>query len=535
MDRRVGIFATIVALSSLRWLWLMHGCALDLAPDEAHYWDWSRQLDASYYSKGPLIAWLIAASVELLGPWSLRQTGSLVLAVRAPAIACGALLLWGLWELSRQTLHSSRLAWAVVGIACSLPIVSAGSILMTIDAPFVALWTWALVVGHAFWIDRRRWTWPMLGVLVGLGLLTKYTMLLWLGSAALFLAARPYLLVQGAWRGTLGILTIAGLACLPMLWWNAAHDWIGLRHVAGQAGVEPHSQPTTIRWWGPCEYLGGQCALWLGFWFALWLAAIIRYRPGREPSVYLAYLWWMSLPTFVVFLLASVRKSGQVNWPVPAFLAGLPLLVALLADLFPRLSLAGQRWLRRAMVVSLGVGIGGTVLLHDSRPVLPWLSACCEAESETRPTPVRRLDPTCRLRGWKTLAETVQRLRDQVRQQRQQEAIVAADQWTIVSELAFYLPDQPRTYSLARAAAGRYSQYDLWHPNPIDEAQAFQGRSFVYVGEELPGWQHRFEQVQGPIRVTHREAGVAVASWKVWLLLGLRGDFADLVQIRPEY
>src|SRR6516162_9317799 len=65
--------------------YLAHHCPLDLAPDEAHYWDWSRHLDWSYYSKGPLVAYLIRSSCELAGPWSLHQTGSLMLAVRLPA------------------------------------------------------------------------------------------------------------------------------------------------------------------------------------------------------------------------------------------------------------------------------------------------------------------------------------------------------------------------------------------------------------------------------------------------------------------
>ena len=46
------------------------GVDLDLSPDEAHYWEWSRRLDLSYYSKGPLIAYLIAALTA--GSWERR-------------------------------------------------------------------------------------------------------------------------------------------------------------------------------------------------------------------------------------------------------------------------------------------------------------------------------------------------------------------------------------------------------------------------------------------------------------------------------
>ena len=63
-------------------LYLGVNCPLDLAPDEAHYWDWSRHLDWSYYSKGPLVAWLMRGSCELFGNLSMRLCGNLMPAAR---------------------------------------------------------------------------------------------------------------------------------------------------------------------------------------------------------------------------------------------------------------------------------------------------------------------------------------------------------------------------------------------------------------------------------------------------------------------
>src|SRR5579863_88185 len=98
------VAALLVAASAgLRIAYMAHRCPLDLAPDEAHYWDWSRHLDWSYYSKGPLVAWLIRASCALFGPASLRLTGSLMPAVRLPAVLCSSLLLLSLYILTIQT------------------------------------------------------------------------------------------------------------------------------------------------------------------------------------------------------------------------------------------------------------------------------------------------------------------------------------------------------------------------------------------------------------------------------------------------
>src|SRR3989442_7956392 len=92
----------IVAAAVLRLLYLAHDCPLDLAPDEAHYWDWSRHLDWSYYSKGPLVAYLIRAGTALATTVSRQLTGSDMLAVRLPAVVCGTLLLVSLYVLTVQ-------------------------------------------------------------------------------------------------------------------------------------------------------------------------------------------------------------------------------------------------------------------------------------------------------------------------------------------------------------------------------------------------------------------------------------------------
>src|SRR6202521_847724 len=91
--------AALLILGSAAWhlFYMAHACPLELAADEAHYWDWSRHLDWSYYSKGPLVAWLIRLSCELFGGLSVRLCGSEMLAVRLPATLCGAGLLAGLY------------------------------------------------------------------------------------------------------------------------------------------------------------------------------------------------------------------------------------------------------------------------------------------------------------------------------------------------------------------------------------------------------------------------------------------------------
>src|SRR5688572_7561843 len=103
----------IVSAALLRLAYLAFLSPFDLSCDEAHYWDWSRQLDWCYYSKGPLVAWLIRVSCSLFGDTTF--------AVRLPAVICGSLLLFGLHMLTRQVHQCDKLAFGVVAIALTLP------------------------------------------------------------------------------------------------------------------------------------------------------------------------------------------------------------------------------------------------------------------------------------------------------------------------------------------------------------------------------------------------------------------------------
>src|SRR5262245_2205695 len=316
----------ILGSAGLRLAYLAAACPLDLAPDEAHYWDWSRHPDWSYYSKGPLVAYLIRAGCALAGPLSRELTGTEALAVRLPAVLCGALLLAALYALTAQVSGREGPACAAVALALTLPVIAAGSTLMTIDAPYACCWGWALVLGPRAVFRGSGWAWPAAGLAVGLGVLAKYTMALWVPSLGLFLLTsaphRRLLLRPGPW--VLG--AVAAACCLPILLWNAGHDWVSFRHITGLAGLGERG--AGVRWLGPPTFVAVQFLLLLGVWFIVWARAMAAHRPWAEPRADLRYLWWMSAPMFAVFLLFGLKTGGgEPNWPVTAYVSGLVLSV----------------------------------------------------------------------------------------------------------------------------------------------------------------------------------------------------------------
>jgi hypothetical protein len=511
-----GLLILAAAAGHLAYL-LQSPARLDLSSDEAHYWDWSRHLDWSYYSKGPLVAYLIRGGCELAGPWSLQQTGTLMPAVRLPAVLCGSLLLLSVYILTVQVFGRPGLALAVVALSLTLPMVAAGSMLMTIDAPYVCCWGWALVTVHRAIFRGSGWAWPLAGLLVGLGILAKYTMVLFLPSVFLFLLTSPpqrgLLARPGFWI----MSVVAGLCCLPILIWNMQHGWVTFRHVAVLSG---HGR--SIAWLGPLVYLATQCGLLLVYWFLIWIWAMLDHHPGREPDAGIRYLWWLSAPMFLVFLGFSIKTGGgEPNWPVTAYVSGLILTAGWLAEKLA----SPTAWFRRLAICNTTCACAAGVLLlvvvHHSDWFYPIFEQLSGPPTPKHPLPMRRLDPTCRLRGWRPFARQLDEIRADLAQ-RGLDPILAATNWSIPGEIGFYCAGQPAVYSIGRVAGDRLSQYDLWL-NPIDNPEQFLGRTFVIVGTLSPATRRGFQHVEATRMLEYSEAGRPISAWEINICHGFQG------------
>ena len=150
-----------------------------------------------------------------------------------------------------------------------------------------------------------------------------------------------------------------GSGTVPILVWNAQHEWVTFRHVGGQP------VPARAGGVGPLVFLGGQFGVLLGFWFVV-LAAAWRSRPWIETDADRQFLWWMSVPTLAVFLLLSLKTTGQLNWAVTAYISG-STSAAWLAERIV------QRSWRSATLATAILGLSLILAVHYpalSRPVL---------------------------------------------------------------------------------------------------------------------------------------------------------------------
>jgi hypothetical protein len=304
--------------------------------------------------------------------------------------------------------------------------------------------------------------------------------------------------------------------------WNARHDWVSFRHILGLSGLQERDR--SLLWFGPLAFVAVQFAMLLGFWFGAWARAMLAHGPWREPRAEVRYLWWLSAPMFLVFLAFGLKTGGgEPNWPVTTYLSGVVLAVPWLEGHLR----ASRGWYRRltvgGMALACGMGVTLTVLLHHSSWLWPLLARVAGPATEEQPLPLRRLDPTCRLRGWRAVAAEVDRVCDGLRRAGVEPVVTAAG-WSMPGELGFYCRGHPVVYSLGPVFSDRRSQYDFWRPNPVWDAGRFVGRTFVFVSPGPPCLSARaFERIEPPRVLTYTEDGHGVARWQVTVCHGFRG------------
>src|SRR5881396_504005 len=202
-DPRSLVF--IIALTAIRLLML---ATTDLEFDEAHYWMWSERLAPAYFSKGPGIAFVMRTSTAVFGA---NEFG-----VRffSPVLAAGTSLL--LFYFARRLFSATAGLWAVIALNVT-PIFNIGGFLMTIDALSVFFWLAAM---FTLWLALEKspnfsWYWPLTGLLIGLGFLSKYTNAFELVSIFLVLALAPRLRQEFARPGLYLLLGVFALCTVP--------------------------------------------------------------------------------------------------------------------------------------------------------------------------------------------------------------------------------------------------------------------------------------------------------------------------------
>ncbi|MDQ7780449.1 MAG: glycosyltransferase family 39 protein [Planctomycetota bacterium] len=436
----VGLVAYMTALR------LVYLGLPDLIPEEAYYWNYAQHPAMSYLDHPPMIAWLISLGTQLLGNTELG--------VRIGAFLCWLIAALFSFGLARD-LFGKGTALRTVMLLAVLPFFAVVGFLATPDAPLTACWAGALFfLGRALLLDRRLAWWGV-GICMGLGMLSKYTIAS-VGLATLVFViidsrSRRWLLRPEPYVGAL----VAAFLFLPVVLWNAQHEWASfvfqsIRRLNKDAGV---SLDVLALWilllLTPAGIL---CAL-----------AAVFHRTGipreSEPGWTPANRRWLFGTVFVTVPLAifawfSLRHSPQLNWTGPLWLAILPAVAAQLSlkpgEASSRIVALGRlAW--RPTVIIVPLIFGG--FLHYISIGLPCV-----------PYPDRMVFPV----AWEEFGREVEQIEDSIEHESGREPLVVAlDRYATASELAFYRRDGMEGVDRTTGDhlfGGKGLMYLLWFP-----------------------------------------------------------------------
>ncbi|MBN1481118.1 phospholipid carrier-dependent glycosyltransferase [candidate division KSB1 bacterium] len=410
--RSIPIVITLTIVFFLRLLFLLR---LDVFPDEAYYWGWSRFLSPGYFDHPPMIAWLVHLTTSLLGDtyWGIKAVPLLV----GSAFSVVAAVL-----AARFVTSTAAVILFLLLVNTNL-LYAAGGLLLTPDIACIFFWALGMLLGYQAVFERKTAAWPLLGVVVGLGLLSKYVFVLFIGSFVLFLIFvkehRKLLLTWKPWSA----FFIAILFFSPNVLWNAQHQWTSYLFQFGHGFRSEHSWPRINLFF---EYLAGQIGLFSPLLFFVLVFAIIHFYRFDRKEKFLFLLMFLSLPLFF-FAWSSLSARVEANWPAAAYFSGLLLVICYWERL------GKKSGVRRFTVFAMGFSITITTLVV-AHAVLPFLPISA------------RIDRTYDSRGWTEFARQVDKIREQ--HDPLGKMPLCANSYQLTSLLAFHCTDQPRTWAL---------------------------------------------------------------------------------------
>ena len=311
---RTALYA-VAAITLVRIAVLMT-TPLQLYPDEAQYWWWAQTPDFGYFSKPPLIAWLIWISTSLMGEseWAIR--------ISAPLLHAATALV--MFAIGKRAADVRVGFWSALAYA-TLPGVSYSSGLVSTDVPLLFCWAVALYALLRA-MEETGWRWPVLcAIAVGYGLLAKYAMLYFIvGSVcAAFVSPKMRALLL-SWRG-LAILLIGLLLLAPNIAWNASHGFPTVSHTESNADWS-HARFTIANAGG---FLGAQFGVFGPVLMAAFAVAVWRLARGARHETGLV-LAAFALPPILTMTVQAFISEANANWAATAYISATPLAIAVL-------------------------------------------------------------------------------------------------------------------------------------------------------------------------------------------------------------
>ena len=424
-----------------------------LQVDEAQYLGWATAPAFGYFSKPPFIAWVLGANASVC---SLVGTDTIEGCARmSQAFALGfAALFAGL--ASYRLFQDRRVALVTMALLATSPLFGFYSLYATTDAWLLMWWAialWAFINATSFGSGQLIF-WLICGMAVGFGLLSKYSMGIFVVSAFIWILLDRRLFTIGPWLAAL----VGFLVFLPNLLWNVETNFPTFSHHLEISQVEQLGKSVWTFGAGLlslAEFLLSQFVL-IGP-FAL--LAILLFLPrhlvtgSAAAGSRLNLLLVFAIPMLALISAQAFSSRAHANWAAPS-LVSLAMLAAYLWAAPSRYDL-NSRLARIFFWLSIALGLIFSALLIAGPK---WLFHAEEAPE------VRAIE---KLRGWKEAAQWA------ISTAEKEGLPIVADDRRLLAAISAYAMNRPKDAAPLRLfaddLAGRRNHHYTWFYNIADQ------------------------------------------------------------------
>jgi len=462
--REYGSTPVLLGLASLKFLvHLLTSQQYGYFRDEFYYIAASKRLAFGYVDFPPFIALLTRLVRETLGE-------SLLALHLLPALAGAALVF--LTGLMARQLGANRFGQALAALATLIAPQFLGiNSLLTMDSFDILFWGLAIYVLILIFKHDNPKAWLWFGLVAGISLTTKVTMLYFGLAVVIGLALTPHRkYFRSIWLYLGGTIALAFL--LPYLIWNAASGWPTVEFFAAYGNKVYQASPL--------EFIAQQILIMHPFTLPLWGLGLV-YLFSKKGEIYRPLGWCYSI-LLLIFMLQHAKNY---------FLAPMyPVLFAAGAVFFEQIMQASRHfWLKPAFVCFLA--IGGIITAPMAIAVLPLeahvaymrVMSGTKVKSEKSDTGFFPQHFADRF-GWEEMAATVADVYRGLPPEEQAQACIFAGNYGEAGALEFYGP----RYGLPPVISG-HNSYHLWGTEECS------GETMIVIGGSISSVGVVFEEV----------------------------------------
>jgi dolichol-phosphate mannosyltransferase len=446
---RVLAIAATGFILILRFLYLG---STELISDEAYYWNYKEHLSIGYLDHPPMIAWLIWLGTSVFGD---NEFG-----VRIFSYICGIATLFFIYRLSALVFDKTS-AYISLLLTSIIPFTALTGFLATTDALQVTLWAASLYFIAKIVFKHSSISWISLGICIGLGMLSKYSMALVALSVVIFLCVNQP--SRQWWKQP--ILYIAGISSLilflPTIYWNAQNEWSSFLFQTTRR-LDRASEFST-------HYLILHLIILLSPFILLFivnayknLSSLLseKIKQASDFKTSQQYFAIFTLVPLAVYVYFSFTHYPRFHWTAPIWLIAIPLMSYALS---PTSNFVNKMLFTKLTLYSTAILCliyGG--LLHYAALGLP----------------IKTNTEITNHYFWKQAADDINALETQLFEETgQKPLIIGLSKWSIASSLRFYDTDKRVDNILSRNAVGRTAtMYEQW-----TMPGEWQGRPVIFI------------------------------------------------------